>query len=37
MAASTSPLTIKALNYGLAAFLLMLPALVVGYKLATGS
>lgn len=37
MAAATAPSTLKVLNYGLLAFLLMLPALILAYKWATGS
>jgi|GEM_PF-4708491 len=37
MAAATAPSGIKVLNYGLFALLAMLPALIVGYKMATGN
>jgi hypothetical protein len=37
MAAASSPPGIKVLNYGLVAFLAMLPLLILGYKWATGS
>ena len=37
MAAATAPSRIKVLNYGLVGFLTVLPALLLGYKLATGS
>ena len=36
MAAATAPSPVKVLNYGLVAFLLMLPALILGYEWATG-
>jgi hypothetical protein len=35
--AAAPPSTIKALNYGLVAFLLVLPALILAYKWATGT
>jgi hypothetical protein len=37
MAAAALPSTVKALNYGLVTFLLMLPALILAYKWATGN
>jgi len=37
MAAAAAPSTIKVLNYGLFAFLLVLPALILGHGWATAS
>ncbi len=37
MAAAPAPSAIKALNYGLLAFLAMLPALILGYGWVSGS